>query len=71
MSTIHVQTLLEAMYDGPLTLQELALKTGYPIPRVLEYITAARVEGRPIFAIMNGEPGDALPTTFELREETP
>ena len=69
MSHIHVQTLIEALYDGPLTLQELAEKTGYPVRLVLQYITEARVEGRSIFAIMNGEPGDALPTTYELREE--
>ena len=71
MSTIHVQTLLEALHDGPLTLLELAERTGYPVRLVLRYITEARVEGRSIFAIMNGERNDALPTTFELREETP
>jgi hypothetical protein len=70
MSAIHVQTLIEALYDGPLTLQELAAKTGYPVRLVLQYITEARVEGRSIFAVMNGEPGDALPSTFELRSET-
>jgi hypothetical protein len=69
MSAIHVQTLIEALYDGPLTLQELAAKTGYPVRLVLQYITEARVEGRSIFAIIGESTGE--PTTFELREETP
>jgi hypothetical protein len=69
MSAIHVQTLIEALYDGPMTLLELSEKTGYPVRLVLQYITEARVEGRSIFAVMNGEPGDALPSTFELREQ--
>ncbi len=71
MSAIHVQTLIEALYDGPLTLNELCMKTGYPPTRVLEYITEARVEGRPIFAIMNGGLTQGEPTTYELREEQP
>jgi hypothetical protein len=69
VSAIHVQTLIEALYDGPMTLLELSEKTGYPVRLVLQYITEARVEGRSIFAVMNGEPGDALPSTFELREQ--
>ena len=69
MSHIHVQTLIEALYDGPLTLLELAEKTGYPVRLVLQYITEARVEGRSIFAIMNGGLTQGEPTTYELREE--
>ena len=62
MSTIHVETLIEAMGDEEHTLEELAQATGYPFYKVLVYLIEARASGHLIGAYMSETPDE--PTTF-------
>jgi len=67
VSAIHVRTLVEAL-ETPSTMSALVRKTGYPVSKLLMYISEARESGIPIAAISRGLNMTREPTYFCIEE---
>jgi hypothetical protein len=68
VSAIHVRTLVAAL-ERPSTMSALQRKTGYPVGKLLLYITEARASGIRITAVARGLNMTREPTYFYIEED--